>query len=71
MIKRFKDYIDKRSVLETYYNIGKILSETGKEYGKNIINQYSQRLMIEVGKKYNERTLYWMRNFYKNLTMKN
>lgn len=35
-----------------------------KEYGKNIIKQYSEKLMVEVGKKYNERTLYRMRKFY-------
>lgn len=40
------------------------MSEAGKEYGKNIIKQYSEKLMMEVGKKYNERTLYRMRKFY-------
>ena len=35
-----------------------------KEYGKNIIKQYSKNLMLDVGKKYNERTLYGMRKFY-------
>lgn len=34
------------------------------EYGKNIIKQYSENLMIEVGKKYNERTLRRIRQFY-------
>ncbi len=29
-----------------------------------MIKKYSEKLMIEVGKKYNERTLYRMRKFY-------
>ncbi len=40
------------------------MSKAGKDYGKNIIKQYSEKLMIEVGKKYNYRTLYRMRKFY-------
>ena len=62
--KRVKDYSKNRSDLETYYNVGKLLSEAGKEYGKNIIKQYSIKLINEVGKIYNERTLYRMRKFY-------
>ena len=48
----------------TYFENGKLLYEAGSTYGKNIIKQYSEKLMIEVGKKYNERTLYRMRKFY-------
>lgn len=44
--------------------MGELLSKTGKEYGKNVINNYSEKLMVEVGKKYNYRTLYRMRKFY-------
>ena len=40
------------------------MSEAGKEYGKNIIKQYSEKLIVEVGKKYNERTLRRIRQFY-------
>ena len=47
-----------------YFETGKLLSEAGKEYGKNIIKQYSEKLIIEVGKKYNERNLRYMRQFY-------
>ena len=61
---RVKDYAKDRNKVNVYFEIGKLLSEAGKEYGKNIIKQYSEKLMIEVGKKYNERTLYWMRKFY-------
>lgn len=61
---RVKEYSKDRYKVSVYYGTGKLLSEAGKEYGQNIIKQYSERLMIEVGKKYNERTLYGMRKFY-------
>ena len=61
---RAKDYSKDRHKVSVYYEIGKLLSEAGKEYGKNIIKQYSEKLMIEVGKKYNERNLRYMRLFY-------
>ena len=59
-----KDYSKDRHKVSVYFEIGKLLSEAGKEYGKNIIKQYSENLMIEVGKKYNERNLRYMRQFY-------
>lgn len=61
---RAKDYSKDRNKVSVYFETGKLLSEAGKEYGKNIIKQYSKNLMLEVGKKYNERTLYGMRKFY-------
>ena len=36
--------------IKNYFEIGKILSEAGKEYGKNIIKEYSNKLTIEIGK---------------------
>ena len=59
-----KEYSKDRHKVITYFETGKLLNEAGKEYGKNIINNYSERLMVEVGKKYNYRTLYRMRKFY-------
>ena len=59
-----KDYAKDTNKVKVYYEIGRLLSEAGKEYGKNIIKQYADKLMIEVGRKYNERTLYAMRKFY-------
>ncbi len=59
-----KDFSKNKNRVITYFKNGKLLNEAGKEYGKNIIKQYSEKLMIEVGKKYNERTLYRMRKFY-------
>ena len=52
------------SDLTTYYNVGKMLSEAGKSYGKNIIGKYSVKLTQELGKKYNTITLKRMRQFY-------
>ena len=37
IIKRVKDYSKNRSDLNTYYNVGKLLSEAGKHYGEGII----------------------------------
>ena len=62
--KKVKDYSKNRSDLNTYYNVGKLLSEAGKHYGEGIIEEYSKKLVIEVGKKYNKRTLFRMKQFY-------
>ena len=62
--KRVKDYAKNKSDLNTYYNVGKLLSEAGKHYGQGIIKEYSKRLMNEVGKKYSYRTLNYMIKFY-------
>ena len=61
---RAKDYSKDRHKVKVYFEIGRLLNEAGKEYGKNIIKQYSENLMQEVGKKYNERTLRRIRQFY-------
>ncbi len=61
---RAKDYSKDRHKVKVYYEVGKLLSELGKEYGKNLIKQYSEKLMIDVGKKYTERNLRYMRQFY-------
>ena len=62
--ERVKDYSKERHRVITYYEIGKLLNEAGKKYGVNIIKQYSEKLVIEVGTKYNERTLRRMRQLY-------
>ena len=56
--KRVKDYSKNRSDLNTYYNVGKLLSEAGKHYGEGIIKEYSDRLISELNIKYSVRTLY-------------
>ena len=58
------DYSKDKHKVKVYFETGKLLSEAGKEYGKNIIKQYSEKLMVEVGKKYKVSNLYKMRKFY-------
>ena len=48
----------------TYFEIGELLNEAGEKYGDNIIGEYSKKLVVEVGKKYNRRTLFRMKRFY-------
>ena len=62
--EKVKDYSKERHRVITYYEIGKLLNEAGKKYGSNIIKQYSKKLVIEVGTKYNERTLRRMKQLY-------
>ena len=62
--KKVKDYSKNRSDLNTYYNVGKLLSEAGKHYGEGIIKEYSKRLTNELGKGYSISNLKNMRNFY-------
>ena len=64
LTKRAKDYSKNKSEVYTYYNVGKLLKEAGKCYGDNIIGEYSNKLVVEVGKKYNKRTLFRMRQLY-------
>ena len=66
--ERVKDYSKERHRVITYYEIGKLLNEAGGKYGDNIINEYSKKLVIEVGKKYNRRTLFRMRQFYRTFS---
>ena len=62
--KRVKDYSKNRSDLNTYYMVGKLLSEAGKSYGEGIIENYSDKLLVDVGKTYTKRTLFRIRQFY-------
>ena len=64
IIKKVKDYSKNKSDLQTYYNVGKLLSDAGKHYGESIIKQYSIKLTSELGKKYSITTLKYMRKFY-------
>ena len=66
--RKVKSYSINKSDLNTYYNVGKMLSEAGKHYGENIIGDYANKLRIELNKKYNSRTLRRYRQFYKFVT---
>ena len=67
--KQVKDYYKNRNDLMSYYNVGKLLidaqgGEARAKYGDNLIKEYSIRLTKELGKKYSERNLRNMRQFY-------
>ena len=62
--KKVKDYSKNRSDLNTYYNVGKLLSEAGKHYGEGIIKKYSKRLTNEFGTKFGITLLKRIRQFY-------
>jgi hypothetical protein len=59
--KAVKDYSKNRSDLETYYKVGKLLSEAGKHYGEGIIKEYSNKLTNELGKTISVRYLFDMK----------
>lgn len=61
---RVKDYSKEKHRVITYLETGKLLHEAGSVYGEDIIGQYANKLQVEVGKKYNKRTLFRMRQFY-------
>ena len=65
--KKVKNYSINKSDLTTYYNIGKLLKEAGKQYGEGIIKEYSKRLTSEFGKGYTPTRLRYFRRFYEVL----
>ena len=62
--RKVKNYSINKSDLNTYYNVGKILSEAGKHYGEGIIKEYSKKLTNELGKCYTQSILRYFRRFY-------
>ncbi len=64
---KVKDYSKERHKVETYYEVGKMLSEAGKHYGENIIGKYAEKLKVEVNKKYSITTLKRIRQFYEKI----
>ena len=62
--RKIKNYSINKSDLNTYYNVGKMLSEAGKHYGEGIIKEYSKKLTSELGKGYTISNLKRMRQFY-------
>lgn len=62
--RKVKNYSINKSDLDTYYKVGKMLSEAGKHYGEGIIKEYSKRLTLELGKGYSETNLKYFRKFY-------
>jgi len=62
--RKIKNYSINKSDLNTYYNVGKMLSKAGKHYGESIIKEYSERLTLDIGKVYGISNLKRMRQFY-------
>lgn len=62
--RKIKDYSKNRADLNTYYHVGKLLSEAGKHYGAGIIKEYSKKLTKELGKGYTESNLKYFRQYY-------
>ena len=62
--EKVKDYSKERNRVKTYFDIVRLLNEVGSKYGESIIENYSKKLIIDVGKKYNVRTLRSMRQLY-------
>ncbi len=62
---KVKDYSKESHKVITYFEVGKLLDEAGSRYGDNILNDYSNRLVVDLGKKYNERTLRRIRQYYR------
>ncbi|MBE6158496.1 MAG: DUF1016 domain-containing protein [Firmicutes bacterium] len=66
---KVKDYSKNKYTLEKYYEIGKLLieaqgGEKRAKYGDGLIKEYSDRLINELGEKYNTTLLKRTRNFY-------
>ena len=62
--RKIKNYSINRSDLNTYYNVGKMLSEAGKHYGEGITKEYSKRLTSDLKIKYDVSSLNKMKKFY-------
>ena len=62
--RKIKNYSINKNDLNTYYNVGKILSAAGKHYGEGIIKEYSKKLSKELNKTYSYRSLNYMIKFY-------
>ena len=62
--KTVKNYSINRNDLNSYYNVGKLLSEADSHYGDGIIKEYSKRLTYDLGKGYSKRNLWLMLKFY-------
>ena len=66
---KVKDYSKNKYTLEKYYEIGKLLieaqgGEKRAKYGDGLIKEYASKLQRELNKKYTDRYLRNMRQFY-------
>ena len=66
---RVKDYSKNKVILENYYEIGRLIveaqgGEKRAKYGNSLIKEYASKLYNEFGKKYDERLLRKIRQYY-------
>ncbi len=47
---KVKDYSKERHKVITYFEIGRLLTEAGGKYGDNVIDEYSQKLVLKLVK---------------------
>ena len=66
-----RDYSKDKHKVKVYYEIGRLLNEAGKDYGKNIIKQYAEKLIVGVGKNIMKELFIGYENSLKYLVMKN
>lgn len=62
--RKVKNYSINRGDLNTYYNVGKLLLDAGRNYGEGIIKEYSLKLTEDLNIKYDVSSLNKMRKFY-------
>ena len=62
--RKVKKYSINKNDLNTYYNVGRMLSEAGNHYGEGIIKDYSNKLTIDLKIKYDVSSLNKMKKFY-------
>ena len=62
--RKVKNYSINKSDLNTYYYVGKLLFEAGKNYGEGIIKEYSEKLTSELGNGYTFTALTRMRKLF-------
>ena len=62
--QKTKDYSKEKNRIDTYYTVGRLLNDAGKHYGDDIIGQLAIKLSKEVGKVYNKKLLFKMRQLY-------
>ena len=62
--RKVKNYSINKNDLNTYYNVGKLLLEAGKNYGERVIKEYSIKLTSDLNIRYDVSSLNKMRKFY-------
>ena len=62
--KKVREYVTNKNDLNTYYEVGKLLSMAGKHYGEGIINKYAEKLTKELGKGFSFSVLTRMKKYY-------